>query len=139
MNCFCSLELCDRGFESHSRYGCFYCVRLFCVCVVLCVGRGLGRADLLSKESFRLCIWFRKLKKRPRPNKELYSHNSIQFSSILSIHFFIIVYVANQQIQDHLQTQHSVDTSNYIMDKHNKQSKTNYRQTLEEKHSNAEK
>jgi hypothetical protein len=38
-----------------------------------------------------------------------------------------------------LQTQHSVDTSNYIMDKHNIKSKTNHRQALEEKHINAEK
>jgi hypothetical protein len=35
-------------------------------------------------------------------------------------------------------THHSVDTSNYIMDKHNIKSKTNYRQVLEEKHINAE-
>jgi hypothetical protein len=55
-----------------------------------------------------------------------------------SIQFFII-YVASQQLQGQLQTQHSVDTSNYIMDKHNIKSKTNYRQTLEEKHINAEK
>jgi cytidine deaminase len=33
----------------------------------------------------------------------------------------------------HLQTQHSVGTSNYIMDKHNIKSKTNYRQAMEEK------
>jgi hypothetical protein len=36
-----SLERWDREFESHSRYGCL-CVRLFCVCVVLCVGSGLA-------------------------------------------------------------------------------------------------
>jgi hypothetical protein len=28
----------DRGFESHLRHGCFVCLRLFCVCVVLCAG-----------------------------------------------------------------------------------------------------
>jgi hypothetical protein len=38
-----SLERCDLGFESHSWHGCLYCVRLFCVCVVLLVGRGLAR------------------------------------------------------------------------------------------------
>jgi hypothetical protein len=38
-----------------------------------------------------------------------------------------------------LQTQHIVNTGNYIMDKHNINSKTNYRQALEEKHINAEK
>jgi hypothetical protein len=31
--CYHSLEHCDREFESHSRHG---CLRLFCVCVVLC-------------------------------------------------------------------------------------------------------
>jgi hypothetical protein len=29
MNCFRSLERWNRGFESHSRHGCLYCVRLF--------------------------------------------------------------------------------------------------------------
>jgi hypothetical protein len=48
-----------------------------------------------------------------------------------SIQFFII-YVPNQQLQGQLQTQHRVDTSNYIMDEHNLKSKTNYRQALEE-------
>jgi hypothetical protein len=42
----------------------------------------------------------------------------------------------SQLLQDQLQTQHSVDTSKYIMDKHNIKSKTNYRQALEEKHIN---
>jgi hypothetical protein len=37
-----SLERWDRGFESHSRHECLYCVRLFCVCVILGVGRGLA-------------------------------------------------------------------------------------------------
>jgi hypothetical protein len=37
----------DRGFGSHSRHICL-CVRLFCICVVLCV-------DHSSKESYRLC------------------------------------------------------------------------------------
>jgi hypothetical protein len=52
---------------------------------------------------------------------------------------FFIIYVSSQQLQGQLQTQHSVDTSNYIMDKHNIKSKTNYGQALEEKHINAEK
>jgi hypothetical protein len=37
--------------------------------------------------------------------------------------------VPSQQLQGQLQTQHSVDTGNYIKDKHNM--KTNYRQALE--------
>jgi hypothetical protein len=46
---------------------------------------------------------------------------------------FFIIYVPSQQPQGQLQTEHKVDTSNYIMDKHNIKSKTNYRQALEEK------
>jgi hypothetical protein len=41
MNRLRSLESWDRGFEYHSRHGCL-CVLLFCVYVVLCVGRGLA-------------------------------------------------------------------------------------------------
>jgi hypothetical protein len=55
-----------------------------------------------------------------------------------SVQFFII-YVPSQQPQGQSQTQHSVDTSNYIMDNHNIKSKTNYRQALEEKRINADK
>jgi hypothetical protein len=40
MNRLHPLEHWGRGFESHLRHGCL-CVRLFCVCVVLCVGSGL--------------------------------------------------------------------------------------------------
>jgi hypothetical protein len=49
---------------------------------------------------------------------------------IIIIQLFIIlfiIYVPCQQLQDQLQTQHSVDTSNYIIDSHNIKSKTNYR------------
>jgi hypothetical protein len=45
---------------------------------------------------------------------------------------FFIIYVPSQQPQGQLQTEHSVDTGNYIMDNHNIKSKTNYRQALEE-------
>jgi hypothetical protein len=38
MNCLRTLERWDHGFESHSRHACL-CVRLFCVCVVLCERR----------------------------------------------------------------------------------------------------
>jgi hypothetical protein len=43
---------------------------------------------------------------------------------IIIIKFFII-YVLSQQPQGQLQTQHSVDKSSYILDKHNIKSKTN--------------
>jgi hypothetical protein len=47
----------------------------------------------------------------------------------------------SQQLQDQLQRQNSVDTSNCIMDKNSVLvvCKTNYRQALDEKHINAEK
>jgi hypothetical protein len=38
---------------------------------------------------------------------------------------FFIIYVLSQQPQEQLQTQHSVDKSNYFMDKHDIKSKTN--------------
>jgi hypothetical protein len=41
-NCLRSLEHWDRGFESHSRHGCLYCLRLSRGCAVLCLGRGLA-------------------------------------------------------------------------------------------------
>jgi hypothetical protein len=55
-----------------------------------------------------------------------------------SIKLFII-YVPIQQLQGQLQTQESVDTSNYIMDKYNIKSKKSYRQALEEVLINADK
>jgi hypothetical protein len=45
----------------------------------------------------------------------------------------------SQQPRGQLQAQKKVDITNYIMDKYNIKSKTNYRQALEEKHINAEK
>jgi hypothetical protein len=41
MNSLRSLGRWDRRFESQLRHGCLVCMRLFCVCVVLCVGSGL--------------------------------------------------------------------------------------------------
>jgi hypothetical protein len=45
--------------------------------------------------------------------------------AIDSILQFFIIYVPSQQLQGQLQTQHSVDTSNYLMDKHKIKSKSN--------------
>jgi hypothetical protein len=42
--------------------------------------------------------------------------------------------VLSQQLQEQLQTQQSVDTGNYIIDKHSIKPKINYRKLLEEKH-----
>jgi hypothetical protein len=44
----------------------------------------------------------------------------------------------SQQLQGQLQTQHNVDTSNYIMEQYNIKSKTNYRQALEKIYINTE-
>jgi hypothetical protein len=49
MNCFRSLECWNHGFESHSKHGCL-CVRLFCVCFVLCVGSGIATGWSLVQE-----------------------------------------------------------------------------------------
>jgi hypothetical protein len=45
----------------------------------------------------------------------------------------------SQQLQGQLQTQHSVNISNYIMEQYNIKSKTNYRQELEKIHIHTEK
>jgi hypothetical protein len=44
------------------------CVRLFFVCVLLCVGSGLAAGWSPSKESYRLYIGLRSWKERPRAN-----------------------------------------------------------------------
>jgi hypothetical protein len=68
MNCLRSLWRWDRGFESHLKTWMFgLCMRLFCVCVVLCVGRALQRADHSPKESYRLWKMITELNKRPGP------------------------------------------------------------------------
>jgi hypothetical protein len=53
---------------------------------------------------------------RPETVNSNRNNNSIQF---------FIIYVPSQQLQGQLQTQQSVDTSNYIMGKHNIKSKSN--------------
>jgi hypothetical protein len=45
----------------------------------------------------------------------------------------------SQQLQGQLQTQHSVDTSNYNLGEHNWKLKSNERLSLEENHINAKK
>jgi hypothetical protein len=71
MNCLPSLERWDRGFETHSRHGCLHCVHLFCVCVVLCVGRGLATGLSPVQGVLPTVYRIKKLKKRPRFNKGL--------------------------------------------------------------------
>jgi hypothetical protein len=54
-----------------------------------------------------------------------------------NLFLFLFMYRVNSYKANY--RQHSVDTSNYIMDKHNLKSMSNYRQVLEEKQINAEK
>jgi hypothetical protein len=69
MNCLRTLERWDSWFESHSRRGCLYCVRLFCVCVVLCVGSGLATGWSPVQGVLSTMYRIKKPKKRPRSNK----------------------------------------------------------------------
>jgi hypothetical protein len=52
----------------------------------------------------------------PKVDNNNNNNNSIQF---------FIIFVPSQQPQGQLQAQHSVNTDNYIMDKHNIKSRTN--------------
>jgi hypothetical protein len=59
----------DRGFESQSKHGCL-CVRLSCVCVVLCVGSGLATGLITRPRSPTVCVRkITKLKKGRGPKK----------------------------------------------------------------------
>jgi hypothetical protein len=66
-----SLEHWVRGFESHSGHGCMYCVRLYFVCVVLCVGRTLATGSSPVQGVLPTVYRIKNLKRRPRPNKGL--------------------------------------------------------------------
>jgi hypothetical protein len=47
------------------------CMRLFCVCVILCIVNGFATGWSPSKESYQLCIGLRNWKKRLMSNKGL--------------------------------------------------------------------
>jgi hypothetical protein len=51
---------------------------------------------------------------------------------IIIIILFFIIYVPSQQPKGQLQTQHRIETGNYIIDKRNIKTKTNYRPALVE-------
>jgi hypothetical protein len=69
MSCLRSLGRSDLVFESHLRHGCLYFARIFCVCVVLCVGRGFAMGWSPSKECYQLCIGSRNWKRGQGPAK----------------------------------------------------------------------
>jgi hypothetical protein len=54
---------------SNTPRGMDICVSLFCVCVVLCIGRGLVTGWSPSKEAYRLCIRSRNCKRGQDPTK----------------------------------------------------------------------
>jgi hypothetical protein len=56
---------------SNPTQGIDVCVRLFCICVVLCVGRGLATGWSPVKGVLPTVYRMKKLKKRPRSNKGL--------------------------------------------------------------------
>jgi hypothetical protein len=59
---------------SNPTQGMHVCVRLFGVCVVLCVRRGLARGWSPVHGVLPIVYRIKKLKNRPRPNKGLYSY-----------------------------------------------------------------
>jgi hypothetical protein len=69
MSCLSSLGRWDRGIESQSRHGCL-CVRLFCVCVALCLGRGLATGwSLVQGVPPSVKQWLRNWRRGQGPTK----------------------------------------------------------------------
>jgi hypothetical protein len=58
-----------RILGSNPTQGMDFCVYLFCVCVVLCVGSGLATGWFPSKGSYRLRIGLRNWKRGQGPTK----------------------------------------------------------------------
>jgi hypothetical protein len=65
---------------SNPTWGLDVCVLLFCVCVVPCIGRGLETGWSPVQGVLPTVYGIKKLKKRPRPNKGLWSHRNICFN-----------------------------------------------------------
>jgi hypothetical protein len=71
---------------SNPTWGMDVCVRFFCVCVVLCVGSGLA-TDWYPVQGVLPTVWkIKKLKKRPRSNKGLYSHRQTHSNDELKLY-----------------------------------------------------
>jgi hypothetical protein len=91
MNCLHPLERWDRGFESYSKHG--NCVRLFCVCVVLCVGSSLATGCTPVQEALPMVYRKNKVKKQPSSNKtnckaidrEIYLYWTVSFASFVDM------------------------------------------------------
>jgi hypothetical protein len=96
--CLRPLEHWDRGFESHSRYGCvsaFFCVVLSCVWV-----EDLRRADPPSKESYQLSnrlISFSEIvseleqAKRPNPWNDDDDDDDDEMQQYLEVHSTVLL------------------------------------------------
>jgi hypothetical protein len=70
-------------------------------------------------------VYWRPLKLSAIDNALMMMMMMMMMMMIIIMNQFFIIYVPSLQPQGQLQTQRSVDTSNYIMDKHNIKSKTN--------------
>jgi hypothetical protein len=68
MNHLHPLEHWDRVFESRSRHG-YLCVRLFCVCLVLCIVSGLATGWSTVQGILSTVYTIKNLKKRPRSTR----------------------------------------------------------------------
>jgi hypothetical protein len=67
MNCLLPLQTGVVGWNP--TQGMDVCERLFCVCVVLCVGSGLATGWSPLEGALSTVYWIKKLKKRPSPTK----------------------------------------------------------------------
>jgi hypothetical protein len=70
--------------------------------------------------------------------RETNTNNNNNNNNNKSVKIFII-YVPSQQLQGQWRTQHSLDAHNYIKDKHNIKTTTNYRKAMEEENTLIEK
>jgi hypothetical protein len=77
--------------DSNPTRGMDICVRLFCVCVVLCIGTSLATGWSMSKESYRLCIGLRNWKSGWDPTKScraidewMYGQTLLKYGSLKS-------------------------------------------------------
>jgi hypothetical protein len=96
MNCLRSLECWDHGIESHSRHWCLYFLCLFCVYIVLCVGRGLATGRSSVQAVLPTVYRIKKLKKQPsRPKKGLSSNNNNK----ISVEQWIVKGITLQQLR----------------------------------------
>jgi hypothetical protein len=75
---------------SNPTLGMDVCMRLLCLCIVLCVGSGLAMAVPPSKESYRLCIGLRNRKDGQGPKGcKVRERQYVSFLSLARARFII--------------------------------------------------